>query len=175
MKFIVPTTSIQKTGSLEDFYYDLLVGRDDLNKIQNGSNTEVTGNLELTLGQINQILAEGGEVYEYLVAVKADIGILGDDLSDGLPNRAMLDENAASEVRKFKHWFENTAEVWKKDTDDQIYFLSNPFGTSVSKYLKGSEIALIYTDFVSTRNADIDTIAQFNAVVGGGGWTQVIF
>jgi len=180
MKFTVPTTSIQTGGTLESFYYDLLVGRSDLTRTASNGNTIVEGDLLLTLGQINQILTAGGEVEEYLLAIKADVAILGDLLPDGLPNRTTLDETASVEVKAFKNWFDVSAEVWKKDTNDEIYFLSNPIGNSVSKYLKGSEMLIIFSSFggatptVVDRNVDIDTIAQFQAEVSSG-WTQVIF
>lgn len=180
MKFTIPTTEIQTGGSLESFYYDLLVGRGDLTRVQDNGTTEVSGDLELTLGHINQILNAGGEVSEYLLAIQADVTLLGDDLPVGLPNRTTLDELAASEIRKFKNWFDTSAEVWLKDTNDKIYFLTNPTGMSISKYLTGTEIAVIINSFgggtpsVIDRNADVDTIAQFQAEIVSG-WTQIIF
>lgn len=180
MKFTVPTTSIQKGGSLEDFYYDLLIGRSDLSKISDNGNTVVQGELVLTVSQVNQILQAGGEVEQYLMAVKADIALLGDDLPGGLPNRTTLDEVGASEIRKFKNWFDTSAEVWKKDTDDKIYFLTNTIGTSTNKYLLGSEILILFDSFggqapsVIDRNLEVHTIAEFQAEIATD-WTQVIF
>jgi hypothetical protein len=185
MKFIVPTSTIQTGGSLEDFYYDLLVGRSDLDRYEENGNTVCEGNLILTLGQINQILTAGGEVYEYLLAVRADIALLGDDLPSNspnveFPNRQTLDESAGTEVRKFKNWFDSSAEVWKKDTDDEIYFLTNPIGNTIDKYLIGTQIATLFNSFgggspsIVDRNLDVDTIAQFEAEIATG-WTQVIF
>lgn len=181
MKFTVPTTSIQKGGSLEDFYYDLLiVGRSDLSKISDNGNTIVQGELVLSISQVNQILIAGGEVEQYLMAIKADIALLGDDLPTGLPNQNTLDEVGAAEIRKFKNWFDTSAEVWKKDTNDKIYFLTNPVGTSTSQYLLGSEILILFDSFgggtpsVIDRNLEVHTIAEFQAEIATG-WTQVIF
>lgn len=180
MRFTVPTPAIQKGGSLEDFYYDLLIGRSDLSKISDNGNTIVQGGLVLTVSQVNQILQAGGEVEQYLMAVKSDIALLGNDLPDGLPNRTTLDEVGAAEIRKFKNWFDTSAEVWKKDTDDKIYFLTNPIGTSTNKYLLGSEILILFDSFgggspsVIDRNLEVHTIAEFQAEIATD-WTQVIF
>lgn len=180
MKFTVPTLEIQKGGSLEDFYYNLLVGRSDLTKSSINGNTIVEGELVLTVTQVNQILQAGGEVEQYLMAIKADITMLGDDVPEGLPSRTTLDELAAPEVMKFKNWFDTSAEVWKKDTDDKIYFVTNPIGTSTNKYLKGSEILILFDSFgggtpsVIDRNLNVNTIAEFQEETGTG-WTQVIF
>lgn len=182
MKFIVPTSAIQTGGALESFYYDILVGRSDLNRSEEGSTTILEGDLILTLGQINQILGVGGEVYEYLLAIKSDIGLLGDNLPVGLPNRTTLDEMAAAEIRKFKNWFDTTAEVWLLSaTRDVFYFLTNPTGRDASKYLTGSEVAIIFNSFggstptIIDRNADVDTITQFQAAIDTGDWEQIEF
>ncbi len=180
MKFIVPTISIQKGGSLEDFYYDLLIVRSDLSKIPDDGNTIVQGELVLSVSQVYEILVAGGEVEQYLMAVKADIALFGDDLPDDLPNRNTLDEVGAAEIRKFKNWFDTSAEVWRKDTGDKIYFLTNPIGTSINKYLKGNEILILFSSFggdspsVIDRNLEVSTIAEFQEEIATG-WTQVIF
>lgn len=180
MKFTVPTTAIQKGGALEDFYYDLLVGRSDLTKSATNGSTIVEGELILTVAQVKQILTASGEVEQHLMAVKADIAILGNDVPNGLPSRTTLDELAALEIIKFKNWFDTSAEVWKKDTDDKIYFVTNPIGTSINKYLKGSELLILFNSFggqspsVIDRNLNVNTIAEFQTEIGTG-WTQVIF
>lgn len=175
MKFIVPTQEIQTEGSLKDFYYDLFVGRSDINRRESGDNTIIEGELILTVFQVNQILQAGGEVEQYLMAAKADIALLDDDLPDDLPNR-----NAINVIRTFRFWFDSGAEVWKKDIDDEIYFLTNPIGTSMNKYLKGSEILILFNSFgggspsVIDRNLEVHTIVEFQTETATG-WTQVIF
>lgn len=181
MKIVIPLNEVISTGSLKDFYDDLIKVQSGLTISNDGTNVTIeNGNLNLGLGEINQILTAGGEVYGYLLAIQADIALLGDDLPDGLPNRNTLNESASSEIRKFKNWFDTSAEVWKKDDNTKVYFLSNPIGTSTTKYLTGSQVALIYNSFkiasplVINRACLVRTIAQFNSDVATG-WTQINF
>ena len=175
MKITIPKSEVISSGSLTDFY-------DDLIKVQSGltiSNDDlnvyiVNGNINLNIGEVAQILNAGGEVEEYLMAIRSDYPLLTDNVPSALPNA----ETFTAVARNFENWFDSTCELWKKDDNTQIYFLTNPLGTSMSQYLKGSEIKLLFDSFggatpsVINRHLVVRTITQFNSEVSTG-WTRI--
>ncbi len=172
MRFTLPLDTIEVGGALHDYYYNLLVGRSDLKRTVSNDIVTVEGDLELSLPDLYSIVQTGGgEVYEYLISVKSDISLLGEFVSEGLPNRLTLNESAQSEVRAFKNWFENTSTLYKKNDDSEVLFLSNPVGTSPSEYLTGSQIFLLTA--LTTHSVSVYTISQFNDMIESGDWSLV--
>jgi hypothetical protein len=192
MKITIPKTSAHYGGNLFELYYKIaVVDGDNISRVQNNGTITLSGDYELTISEILDILNEGGEVDEYLMAVRADIDILGDLLPDiedlgatppipKLPNRMTIDIAGAGEVRAFKNWFGQNCSFWKKDDDTQVYFTTNPVGTSVSQYLKGSQLRALFQSYgggspsVVDRNLLVRTLTDYEAEVASG-WTQIIF
>jgi len=192
MKITVPKTAAHYGGNLFELYYKIaVVDGDNITRTQNNGNIILFGDYELTINEILDILNEGGEVEEYLMAIRADIDILGDLLPDienpgatppivELPNRMTIDDEGTAEVRAFKYWFGQNCSFWKKDDDTQIYFTTNPVGTSVAQYLKGSQLRALFQAYgggapsVVDRNLLVRTISDYESEIASG-WTQIIF
>lgn len=192
MKITIPKTSAHYGGNLFELYYKIaVVDGDNITRTQNNGTITLSGDYELTISEILDILNEGGEVEEYLMAIRADIDILGDLLPDiedlgatppipELPNRMTIDSAGTGEVRAFKNWFGQNCSFWKKDDDTQVYFTTNPVGTSVSQYLKGSQLRALFQSYggatpsVVDRNLLVRTLSVYEAEVASG-WTQIIF
>lgn len=168
-KITLPIEEVQNGGTLHDWYYDEAIIRSDINKKTDGVNATAEGTFNLTLGNVGSILANGGEVESYLMAVHAPISLLDTDVPEGLPKRTTLDGTATEVVKQFKNWLLPGAEIWKKDDNLEILFYTNPFAGNVSQYLKGSEIAII-NDIHATVN--ILTIADAQLLVETG-WTKL--
>ena len=192
MKITFPKTEAIYGGALFELYYKIaVVEGDNINKTQDNGTVTLSGDYELTISEIVDILDVGGEVEEYLMAIKADIDILGDELPDiedlgatppvpELPNRITIDSTGTEEIRAFKNWFGQNCSVWKKDDNTKIYFTSNPVGTSVSQYLKGSQLRALFQSYggasptIVDRNLLVKTITDYEAEIDSG-WTQIIF
>jgi len=173
MKITIPLSEVVSTGSLKDFYDDLVKIQSESIITNDGSNVYINnGNLILTISQVNSILVAGGEVEGYLMAVRCNIGLLDLDVVAGLPNRYTLDVAGSPENRKFKNWFDTSAELYLNDAKTQIYFLTNPVGTSISKYLTGSQIKLISQ--IPAQSIAIRLVSQFNTDIQTG-WTKIDF
>jgi len=136
MKIIYPITEALPGGNLHNFDYELRMDS-DLVIQKNGSNIEIiNGNIELSISQIGQILANGGEVEDYLMVVKAPIAGLVNDVADGLPDR-LKPVQGGTEIRKYNDWL-TPGNVWTNAT--HFYFLTI---TVAGTYLKGSEIKIL--------------------------------
>lgn len=184
MKITLPLSQIISTGGLKDFYDDLIKVQSGLTIYNDETNVFIEDDIPLTLGELNQILnapttgGEIAEVEEYLMAIRTDVDILTDNVPSGLPNA----ETFTNIARSFENWFDSTCELWADAATialaTQVYFLTNPLGTTKSQYLKGSEIAILYNSFggatpsVVDRNLLPRTIAQFQNEVSSG-WTRI--
>jgi hypothetical protein len=192
MKITIPKIAAHYGGNLFELYYKIaVVDGDNITRTQNNGTITLSGNYELTISEILDILNEGGEIEEYLMAIRADIDILGDLLPDienigatppieELPNIMTVDNTGTEEVRAFKNWFGQNCSFWKKDDNTQIYFTTNPVGTSVAQYLKGSQLRALFQAYgggsptVVDRNLLVRTISDYQLEVASG-WTQIIF
>lgn len=180
MKITILKSECLSTGSLNDFYNDLTKFNSNLVLSYNDTYAYIeNGETELSLSEISQILTTGGgEVEEYLMAIRADVDLLTDNVPTSMPNS----ETFTNTVRTFENWFDSTCELWANAATiaaaNQIYLLTNPLGTTKSKYLKGSEIEILYNSFggatpsVVDRNLLPRTITQFNTETASG-WTRI--
>ena len=170
MRFEIPTSAVEVGGVLHDFYYNLFIGRSDLVRTVNDGMITVTGELVLSLGDIYNITEYGGNIFEYLAAIKCNIGLLGLDIVPDLPKRETLDENAAVVIKKFQNWFEVNSTMYLKDDNLEIFFLTNPFGNSQTEYLTGLELRTLTA--IPGYDVGIYTLEQFNDQVSSG-WSLV--
>jgi len=173
MKATIPLIAVLSGGNLKDFYDDLIKVRSDREISNDDINVFIESNsLELTIAEQVQILNEGGDVEQLLMSIRADINLLGTDIPNGIPNQNTIDEAAQAEIRKFKNWFDTSAELYLNDAETKVYFLTNPLGNSVSEYLKASEL-LILAGLVAS-NLEVRTAEQFNTDIQSG-WSKVNF
>ncbi len=165
----IPLTAVEVGGNLNAWYYNNCVLRSDVTKSTDDDNANASDNFNLSLSEVANILAESGEVYEYLMAVKAPIAILDADVPNDLPNNKTMDGTASEVAKQFKNWLVPNAEIWKKDDDTEILFYTNPFAGNSSSYLTGSEIAIINNisaavEILTVASAEIETAT---------GWTKL--
>jgi len=168
-KIILPIAEVQNGGTLHGWYYDEAIIRSDINKKTDAVLATAEGIFNLSISDVGTILANGGEVEAYLMAVHAPMSLLDTEVPEGLPKRMTLDGSATEVPKAFKHWILPGAEIWRKDDDTEIMFYTNPFAGNVSQYLKGSEIALI-NDIHAT--VEILTIADAELLIATG-WTKI--
>lgn len=169
-KVTLPIAEVELGGSMQQWHYDNAIIRTDVKMSINNGDSITEGTLELTLGNVGSVLAAGGEVESYLMAVQAPLSLLDTDVPAGLPRNTTLNGSAVEVSKTFSNWFVKGAEIWKKDDDSEIIFYTNPFAGNVSLYLKGSELSII-NDIHAT--VVIETIAQAQAIIDAGGWTKI--
>lgn len=168
-KVTIPLIAVEIGGTLNSWYYNNCVLRSDVVKTTDDVNATAADSFEFSLADVASILAEGGEVSEYLMAVQSPIALLDTDVPEGLPNRLTLDGTATEVAKQFKNWLVPGAEIWVKDDDTEILFYTNPFAGGVSQYLKGSEISIINSiagtvSILTIANAELETST---------GWTKL--
>lgn len=136
MKITYPINAALPGGALHNLDYELRMNS-SLTIQKSGSNIEIiNGNITLSISQVDEILASGGEVENYVMVTKAPLSGLNVDVPEGLPDRTKPTA-AGTSVRKIGEWL-TPNNVWIGET--HFYFLSiNIAGT----YLKGSEIAIL--------------------------------
>jgi len=156
MKITIPVSAALNGGSLYTLIDDLTNTNSGITKqtINGGTNLEVTDSdlipVNMTQATLIQILAEGGEVENRIMAIKAPISLSNAPVPAGVPYRT----NAVGDVKNFKDWLLFGSELWINTTDSLVLFYTNPLGSQAdeSQFLKGSEIELI---------RQIDTINNF--------------
>ena len=168
-KVKIPLTEVEISGSLQSWYYNNAILRSDVMKSTDSTYAYASDSFQLTISEVGNILNAGGEVEEYLMAVKAPIAIMNTDVPSTLPKYQKLDNTGSLVAKKFSDWLVPNAEIWKKDDDTEVIFYTNPFAGNVSSYLKGSEIKVI-NDLGATVN--IMTVADAQSEVASG-WTKL--
>lgn len=169
-KIELPIAEIEIGGSMQTWHYDNAIIRSDVQKSTENGLAKIDGTIYMSIADVSQILTAGGEVFEYLMAVKAVISLLDADVPDPLPNNKTLDGTATEILKTFSGWLVPGSEIWKKDDDTEILFYTNPFAGNQDKYLTGSEIKVI--NDINPGNIDILTIEDAEVVVATG-WTKL--
>ena len=164
----IPTTSVEVPGgAVFELFYNKAVLRTIVIKSEETIATVLhsvaTGTIQLSIADIIDILGESGDVFEHLMAVRAPIALLGQDVPDGLPERLKWDGT----VKTFNDWLLPGAEIWEKDTNDFIIFYTNPFSGNENVYLTGSEMKIIddidpSVDVITVADADAETSIGWN-------------
>ncbi len=161
----MPIAEVQTGGSLEILYYDSALIRSDVLKSTNETEAIAEGVFKMSIAEVNSVLAAGGEVEGYLMAIRAPKSLFDTDVPVGIPNRLTFN----GVVKTFDSLLVPGAEVWLKDDDTEIILFTNPFAANESSYLKGSEIKLIH-DISGAVNAI--TVEDANTETETG-WTKL--
>ena len=169
-KIEIPLAAVITGGALKNWYYDNAIIRSDVTKTTSETLATASDDFKLSIGEVNNILAQGGEVYEYLMAISANIAIMSTDVPATLPNYQKLDDTGTLVAKQFSDWLVPGAEVWKKDDNTRVLFYTNPFAGNANSYLKGSEIKII--NDINPAAIDVLTIADAQALVATG-WTKL--
>ena len=86
-KLTIPLSAVNVGGALHNWYYNNCVLRSDVVKSTDDNNAYAIDNFNLNWNAINILLGNSGDIEFYLMAVHANIALLGDNVPDGLPNR----------------------------------------------------------------------------------------
>lgn len=172
-KIIIPAATAEVGGALFDLVYNGAVLKTDVkNKLENGkriiddSNASPDQKLVIDEAQILEILAEGGEIENYLFGIKAPLSSSNIDVPEGVSLRL----NIVDEVRNFKNWFSNNAGVWKNTTTGELIYYNNP-NPSGGPILKASEAEIIRQ--LDTNMFSFLTVAEVQAEVADSDWVKL--
>lgn len=115
---------------------------------------------------ILSILAEGGEIEDYLFAIKQPNASSTTDVPEGVPSRLFR----LGAVRNFSQWFGGNAEVWVNDTTNEFmyYNLPNPSDAII---LKASESELIRQ--LDTNTFSFHTVAEVKVFEQDPNWVKL--
>lgn len=160
-KITVITDTIKTAGSLKDWNYDNVLIRSDVSSLTQNGNTIINGLINMSINDVGLILAQGGKVEEYLMAIKAPKALFDTPIPEGLPQR--LTFNGA--IKTFDIWLVPGVELWLKDDDSEIIFYTATFAND--NYLTGSEIKLIH----DMTGVNALTVADAQAETASG-WTK---
>jgi len=162
----IPVVAAQNGGNLYTLVDDLTNLNSEVSRLRQNDDLliddiEASVSIEIDETLLLSILAEGGEVEQYLFAVNAPLSLGVTPVPAGVPYR----DNAINEVKQFKDWFLFGSELWINNTTSRIIFYSNPLGAQadISQYLKGSEVKLIKD--VDSANINILTLDEAQAAI----------
>lgn len=172
-KIIIPAKKAEVDGALFTLVYNGAVLKTDVkNTLENGkriiddSNASPDQKLVIDEAQILEILAEGGEIENYLFGIKAPLSSSNIDVPEGIPLRL----NIVDEVRNFKNWFSNNAGVWKNTTTGELIYYNNP-NPSGGPILKASEAEIIRQ--LDTNTYSFLTVAEVQEEVEDPDWVKL--
>lgn len=170
-KLTIPLSVVQAGEAFADWYYNNCILRaSQVALTTDETNAYAVNSFKLGWNAINTLLANGGEMEEYLMAIHAGIDLLADTVPDGCPNRMTYNTSGAQVPKTFNNWLVPGSDFWKKDDNTEILFLTNPFAGNEDKYLKASEIKLI-ADLPNT----IEILKQADAMaLLLTGWTKIV-
>jgi len=145
MKITIPISSAKNGGSLYVLVDDLTNTNSGISKNTLGDNLIIEDNPDIPIKMdqttLLQILGEGGEVEDHLMAIKVPISLANTIIPVGVPYR----ENVIGNARTFSEWFLYGAQVWIDAPGGFFIFYTNPLGSASAQgsYLKGSHMSLI--------------------------------
>ena len=166
----IPTTAVEVPGgAVFELFYNRAVLRTIVIKseetIEDILHSVATGVIQLEIGDIDDILDAGGEVFQHLMAVRAPRALLNQEVPEGIPERLKWDGT----VKTFNDLLEVGAEIWEKNDNSQNIWYTNPFAGNENVYLTGSEMKII-NDI--DPQVDILTVADADAETASG-WTKL--
>jgi len=173
-KITIPVTAAQNGGALYTLVDDLTNTNSEVIKYPDGANLIIEfpanarpeNKFKGDQSVILAVLAEGGEIEDYLFGIKGPISAANVQVPVGVPLRL----NILQEARVFKDWLDNNADAWKNTTDSEIIFYNNP-SPSRSIILKASEAELIRQ--INTANYSFLTIDEVQTEVAGPNWVKL--
>ena len=115
---------------------------------------------------ILSILAEGGDIEDYLFGIRQPSASATLDVPGGVPLRLFI----LGDVRNFSEWFANNADVWLNEVIDEIIYYNNP-NPSGGPILKASEAEIIRQ--IDTGNYSFLTVAEVQAIVVDPNWVKL--
>ena len=176
-KITIPVDSAKSGGNLYTLVDDLTNLNSEVSKTRDNGNLIINDNaasseqkIIIDQATLLSILAEGGEVTEYLMGIRMPSTFSATDVPAGLPWRV----NVLGTTRRFRDWFLDGAEVWIKVGGDEFLFYTNPAAglASPSEYLTGSQMEIIRQ--LNTVTITILTVSEVQTLVASG-WNKVVW
>ena len=168
-KIIIPAATAEVGGTLFDVVYNgSILNSEVANTLENGNriidDTNASPGQKLVIEEatILEILAEGGEIENYLFGIRQPSASASIDVPEGVPLRLFILED----VRNFSEWFSNNADVWLNTVLSEIIYYNNP-NPSGGPILKASEAEIIRQ--IDTNTFSFHTVAEVQAIVRPGG------
>ena len=172
-KITVPQATAEVGGALHDIIYNGTVLNTEVeNTISNGirivDDINASSGQKLVIDETNilAILAEGGEIEDYLFGIRQPSTSATIDVPVGVPSRTFI----LGEVKTFARWYASNADVWLNTTTDEIIYYNSP-NPSDGVILTASESELIRQ--IDTVNYSFMTIAEVQTEVAGPNWTKL--
>jgi hypothetical protein len=164
----LPTSACKRGEPLDIFYHNLVDFR--YNKgveiavtVQDGS-VILDGSFDLTITEIELILANGGEIAQMLSAIRCtDFGLFGPKL---VPNTLPKWHNPITGTAKtFEEWLSWTYDAWW-NLAGEVLFFTNVVGDSMDLYLTGTQIKIL-ADYTENNHL---TLAEAQALIVNPSW-----
>lgn len=115
---------------------------------------------------ILSILAEAGNIENYIFGIRQPSASASLDVPEGVPLREFI----LGDIRNFAQWFANNADVWLNDVLDEIIYYNNP-NPSGGPILKASEAEIIRQ--IDIVNYSFLTVAEVQAIVLDPNWVKL--
>ena len=139
----------QLVDNLNNQNSEVSIGRsiDGLDSIIDDSDASAEQKMIIDEVTILDILAENGQIENYLFGIRQPSASATTDIPVGVPSRTFI----LGAVKNFSQWFASNADVWSNNVTDEIIYFNSP-NPSDSVILTASESELI-------RQLDPDTFS----------------
>ena len=175
-KIIIPAATAEVGGTLFDLVYNgSILNSEVANTLENGNriiddtNASAGQKLVITEEGILEILAEGGDIENYLFAIRQPSASASLKVPEGVPLREFILWNlnpVDANIKNFGQWYSLNADVWLNEVIDEIIYYNNP-NPSGGPILKASEAEIIRQ--IDTDNNSFLTVAEAQAITSPGG------
>ncbi len=173
-KITIPVDSAKNGGALYTLVDDLSnlnsevsKTRDNGNLIIDDSPANAEQKLVIDEATILSILAEGGEIEDYLFGIRAPLSSANTIVPVGLPIRT----NISGIPRDFQDWFvPQSAEVWKNTVLGEFIYYNNPNPSGLPNLL-ASEAEIIRQ--LNTNTFSFLTVAEVQALILDTDWVKL--
>ena len=169
----IPKESAEVGGNLFDLVYNGSVLNSEVKDIIAGTNriiddTSASPSQKLVIDEagILEILAEGGDIENYLFGIRQPSASATLDVPVGVPLRLFI----LGDVRNFSEWFSNNADVWLNEVTDEIIYYNNP-NPSGGPILTASEAEIIRQ--IDPVNYSFLTVAEVQTIVLDPNWVKL--
>ena len=176
----IPKETAEVGGNLFDLVYngsvlnsevaDIIAGT---NRIIDDTNASPSQKLVIDEAGILDILAEGGDIENYLFGIRQPSASASLKVPEGVPLREFILYNTdpvAANLRNFSQWYSNNADVWLNEVSDEIIYYNNP-NPSGGPILKASEADIIRN--IDTDNYSFLTVAEVQTIVLDPNWVKL--
>ena len=181
-KIIIPIAATTGPGgALYSLVDNLSNQNSEVEKTQEGTNLVIDfTNVVKTENKLNadeavilSILAESGDIENYLFGIRQPSASASIDVPVGVPARTFILYNLnplPQYIKNFGEWFSNNASVWLNNVTDEIIYYNQP-NPSNAIILKASESELIRQ--IDTGTYSFLTVAEVQTIILDPNWVKL--